>query len=339
MVERAWQWLLSVVSVGVQVSAQEADAPLPVAPPGPPPAAVQPIEVTFTSNRGGSLAIWSVPRTGGEPRRITDGGSDVAPAWSPDGRTLAFHSHRSGGWKIWLVEFDADDRPGRARRLTDSGAGAFRYEYFPCWSPDGRQIAFERWNDAVGRFELCVIGRDGRGERTVGAGEGHDRQPSWSPDGRRLLFTSQRDGNAEIYVVDVEGGAAPQNLSRSPAVDYAAAFAPDGERILFHSDRGGRFATWTMAADGGDVRAFAPITTDDHLQGWTDTESNTRSIPYRALRSTAGVWSADGTSVLATTVRSGDEELCLLDASGGTPRRVIASNPARDFLPVFRPRQ
>ncbi|MGE3174320.1 MAG: TolB family protein [Planctomycetota bacterium] len=295
------------------------------------------LRVTFTSNRNGSLNLWSCTLDGGDLRQLTTGGSDVGPAWSPDGRRLAFHSHRSGGWKIWVVEFDAEDRPGRPQRLTKGSGGSFRYEYFPCWSPDGAHVAFERWDDQRKRFELHVVDRDGGNERTIARGDGHDRQPSWSPDGSSLLFTSQRDGDAEVYAAPVDGDAPPRNLSRSPAVDFAAAWSPDGARILFHSDRDGEFATYTMAADGTDVRPLAGVRPADHLQGWTAEESNTGSIPYRTLRSTAGVWSPDGAQVLVTSIADGDEEVVLVTVADGA-RRVLTQDDARDFLPVFRPR-
>ncbi len=120
-------------------------------------------------------------------RRLTHGASG-SPAWSPDGRRIAFRGDKSD---IYVVDVDGSGQ----RRLAQSAGD-------PVWSPDGRRIAFER------RFargaEIHVMNADGSGQRrlTRSAGLGVD----WSPDGRKIAFVSDRDGGrGQIFVMNADG--------------------------------------------------------------------------------------------------------------------------------------
>src|SRR5262249_8652783 len=79
-------------------------------------------------------SIWCVELDGGSPRRITHGPADSAPAWSPDGTTLAFLRASDGPPQVWLLPADA----GEPEQVTTWPLGAGRR----VWSPDGARIAF-----------------------------------------------------------------------------------------------------------------------------------------------------------------------------------------------------
>ena len=118
-----------------------------------------------------SRGVARVRPDGTGARRIASGS---LPRWSPDGRYLAFvRAGRSGRQVTWVVRFD-----GRGARAVGPGGS------LPAWSPDGRRLAY------VSRRGVLVVGRDGRGRRLVAATDGLAHGLSWSPDGRRLIYAA-----------------------------------------------------------------------------------------------------------------------------------------------------
>jgi Tol biopolymer transport system component len=97
---------------------------------------------------------------------------------------------------------------------------------------------------------------DGSGEVNLSSSEADDREPVWSPDGRRVAFVSDRDGNQEIYLVDVDGSGL-RNLTNSPANEDHPRFFPDG-RVAFTSfDEG---AIFVVNADGSGRERLPTVT-------------------------------------------------------------------------------
>lgn len=148
---------------------------------------------------------------------------DWYPAWSPDGRKIAFASIRAYTWfyapgandDIYVMNPDGTG----VTRLTDSPID----ESWPAWSPDGRRLAFER------RFtsgaKILLMNADGSGVTQLTTGPGNDFQPSWSPDGTKIAFASDRDGNWEIYVINADGMGLTR-LTNDPRDDLTPAWAP-----------------------------------------------------------------------------------------------------------------
>ncbi|MGH7319126.1 MAG: hypothetical protein ACRELA_05810, partial [Candidatus Rokuibacteriota bacterium] len=84
-------------------------------------------------------------------------------------------------------------------------------------------------------------------------GPGNHACPALSPDGKRVAFVSDRDGQMEIYLLDVETGG-ERRLTDHPETDMDPAFSPDGSLIAFTSDRGGRLEIYEMNLDGSGLR-------------------------------------------------------------------------------------
>ena len=186
-----------------------------------------------TSPGQGDIEIYVID-AGGENQRpiITSPGRlshEEWPAWSPDGKQLAFTSTRDGNQELYVCAADGSD----IRRMTVDPA----IDAHPSWSTDGKQIAFttSRWGD----LEIAVINSDGTGLRRVTESRGLDDYPAWSPDGSQLAFTSNRDGNFEIYVTE-SSGARCQNITVSPAIDNFATWTPHSH-LTFVSNRDGGF--------------------------------------------------------------------------------------------------
>src|SRR6185295_17819831 len=136
----------------------------------------------FVSEVNGSRDVWLADADGQNPVPLTDDpGLEDQPAWSPDGRQIAYAAFpkEGGGFDLWLVNVDGSGR----RRLTTTPAN----EIFPAWNPNGEQIAYV--TDANGNFDLYAIDvRDGRTTPLVVSPD-HEARPAWSPDGTKLAFT------------------------------------------------------------------------------------------------------------------------------------------------------
>jgi hypothetical protein len=204
-------------------------------------------------------------------------GSDLAPAWSPDRRRIAFQSNRDGAWEIYVMNADGGD----VRRLTDDDAE----DGEPSWSPNGKRIAFVRDGhlyamSANGRNEYRLL-NDGEwptwspngkelasdaafGDHDYGVvveAPGHgigvygpvdERRPEWSPDGRLLAFQCRLGDHWHVCVRD-RSGRSQRYLTPHSSDAFAPAWSPDGTQIAFISDRDGPDELFVMRADGTHV--------------------------------------------------------------------------------------
>ena len=236
--------------------------------------------------------------------RLTDNDAfDAAPAWSPDGRRIAFDSDRDGNWQIYVMNADGSG----VTSLTDNDAP----EGFPAWSPDGRRIAFESTRD--GNPELYVMNADGSGVTRLTFNNARDWSPAWSPDGRRIAFDSNHDGNLEIYVMNADGSGVTR-LTHNQTHDGTPAWSPDGRHIAFASGRDGNLEIYVMNADGSGVMRL----TDNDAHDGTP------------------AWSPDGRRIAFTSERDGKDEIYMINADGSGVTR-FTYNGARDSFPAWSP--
>jgi len=189
---------------------------------------------------------------------------DRSPAWSRDGKHIAFESHRDGNWEVYLLELDS----GELTRVTQDLA----FDGAPAWSPDGTHLAFESYRD--GNWEIYLLELESGQLARLTDDPAGDYGPAWAPDGDHIAFTSWRDGDKEIYLMDADGSN-QRNLTNSPGDDERPAWSPDGQKLAFVSSRDGHTTEiYLMDAEGenqtrlthNDVNDWAPTWSPDGLE-------------------------------------------------------------------------
>jgi TolB protein len=140
-----------------------------------------------------SRAIWIVDADGSNLHRVSGGPDDVAPAWSPNGSTIAFERRRGGSSSIWTIGPDA-----KYPRLLLPKAGE------PAWSQDARRLAFTSTRARFGGREVYVAEADGSHVRRVTRTRADEGSPSWSTDGIWIATASNRSGRYAIWLVSLQ---------------------------------------------------------------------------------------------------------------------------------------
>lgn len=154
-------------------------------------------------------------------RRLTNNAvEDSFPAWSPDGKKIAFTSARDGQREIYMMNPDGSGQRRLKRSRFDS--------LLPAWSPDGKKIAYM---EGTGDFTATIyaMNADGSVPRRVVRGQG--QSPTWSPDGRRIAFADFNQGNWQIYVVNTDGSGLRRLTSKGGNVEPAWQPPPRAKRV------------------------------------------------------------------------------------------------------------
>ena len=220
--------------------------------------------------------IWTMP-IGATARRVTsDAALDTDPAWSPDGRLLAYSSDRGGSMNIWIH----DVQHGVERQLTHLASAAT----MPAWSPDGSRIAF---TDADGQLQVADV--ESGAVRRIHDHLNEPGRPSWSPDGAAVVVSSLkvystrfREGTNQVLRVALDGSAdrwfdpAPHK-SIGMREDYGPVWSPDGTQMAAIVD--GLLAAWPVNRDGTPAGPPRPLTTE--LAGAPTWSRDSRQILYQ----------------------------------------------------------
>jgi Tol biopolymer transport system component len=244
--------------------------------------------------------LWLVRPSGSKPRLVARGASD--PAWSPDGRQLAFSRREGSEAGLYVVDVDG----GGERRLRRERAGTT--PVVMSWSPNGRMIAFYRQFSRPGicgplqrAGDFYVVNTDGSSVRRLTRhGQAHYASATWSPDSKRIAIVSchDRGGDPEIYVIEADGSG-ERRLTRRPGWDFVAGWSRDGRDLLASGEeRGGPADLYLMSADGRGRRNLTRSPTEHEGDArWSPDE---RRIVFVRIVGPGRIYvmNADGTHVL-----------------------------------------
>jgi TolB protein len=205
-----------------------------------------PIPATNTAvpNPGGGVLILSLTESGFahlfafSPTTLTltrltsDAWDDITPSLSPDGTRLAFASRRNGYWDIYTLNLQT----GETLRLTDTP----EYDAAPSWSPDGVWVVYESYvGDNLDLFVRSVTDPSQTPYRLDSPAA--DTSPVWSPAGRQVAFISNRNGQDDVWLADLDrtGDGRYTNISNTPlARESHPVWSADGTQLMWAATDG-----------------------------------------------------------------------------------------------------
>jgi Tol biopolymer transport system component/imidazolonepropionase-like amidohydrolase len=188
--------------------------------------ALSPDRRTLVIDLQGSL--WALPIEGGEARRLTDEYLDARqPAWSPDGRRIAFQGYRDGTWRIWTIDADG----GNPAPLT---SGPFD-DREPHWSQDGATIAFS--SDRSGNYDIWLLNVATGATSRLTSHAANEFWPAWSPDGREVAYVSDRRPGTGVFASSV--GGAERTLAPIAGTLSAPSWRPDRSELFYTTTANG----------------------------------------------------------------------------------------------------
>jgi Tol biopolymer transport system component len=210
--------------------------------------------------------IYSVLPNGNDFHQLTDSsGQNICPAYSADGKEIAFCSNRSGAFEIWKMKHNGTKQV----QITHLGAQAL----FPDFSPDGGTIVFSSpvpGSPALAPPEIWAIDSDGVGPPIrLTNSPGMDGLPVYSPDGTKIAFVSARSGVPQVWVMNADGSN-PVQLTFDPAPKgQLPDWSPDGTKIAYQSTAAGNGDIYVMNADGSKQAQLTKTPENEFGTAWS----------------------------------------------------------------------
>jgi Tol biopolymer transport system component len=219
-------------------------------------------------------SIWTLPAAGGTATRITDVFNDARqPAFSPDGKWIAFFAYRDGGYDLWAIAPDGSNQ----HKLT---WGAFD-DREPAWSHDGTRIAFssDRGSPLGSDYNIWTLDIRSGALKQITKDPADDYMPTWSPDDKEIAFASTRDDSRLLRVVTVATGA-ERSIPRSGDGRVDAPSWGAGGDIVYHVTTGGRGANPGAQESSRYEIAGTPITGGENVFAFRASWASAKEFYY-----------------------------------------------------------
>jgi TolB protein len=179
----------------------------------------------------------------------------ISPAWSPDGKRVAYVSFEDRKPVIYIHELTTGKRISLSNQKGNNSA--------PAWSPDGKKVALALSRD--GNTQIYLVNADGTSLQRLTRGSTIDTEPQFSPDGRFIYFTSDRGGNPQIYRMSAngEGSEGAKRISFKQAFVTSPRISPDGKNLVFIANGGSGFKVHLMNLATGETVALTDTVNDE----------------------------------------------------------------------------
>lgn len=229
-------------------------------------------DIVFVSTKSGVYDLYAMNADGSDQQRLDTGKSGSAstpgdldfalePAWSHDGKKIAFASTRFGNRGILVA-----DSNGKHVHLVTSSFGG---DSHPSWSPDGKRIAFTRGKTPA----LWVMNADGTGAKRITEVPAAESEPAWSPDGKWIAFVriTLNTPTREVWLVHPDG-TSPRRLTALNHSVQGPSWSPDAKRVAFSTDaRNSHFSIYTIGVNGKGLMPVSSSSTDAYSPAWSPT--------------------------------------------------------------------
>jgi Tol biopolymer transport system component len=220
-------------------------------------------EIAFSSDRGGTWAIYVMEADGSNVHRVADDGTH--PDWSPDGSSIAFSRAGSAAAGEGLSQICVLNlATGATEQVTRDEAGALQAD----WSPDGTHLAYS------GQQARIVVSTPSGSNPRLVTQEYGDMNPVWTPDGSALLFSRETSfandtSFSDIFRVDAAGGTTQRLTNAGSGTSLVPqSFSADGDRLLVTMYEDGKGDVYTMNADGSGLSPVVSGPADDAEPEW-----------------------------------------------------------------------
>ena len=259
--------------------------------------------IVLINKNGGKSAIYTCDFDGHDPRRIIESDAiTLFPAWSPDGRAIAYTSYAGGNPSILVRTI----QNGETRRIAYDGINIT-----PTWLPGSGGLAATL--SINGDEEIYLLTESGKIDKKLTDSWGIDVSPTFSPDGKNMAFVSKRAGTPQVYIKDLATGEV-RRLTYEGNYNTEPDWSPDGDRIVYSAMNGGQADICVIGTNGREPKQLT------HDAGSNESPS----------------WSPDGTLIVFSSTRSGTAKLYVMTASG-TDQRPLLNMAGEQLLPDWSP--
>jgi len=319
------------------------------------------IAFSWDGGKGAYSSIYVKLIGAGNPLKLTSGSADDrAPAWSPDGRFIAFIRRFADRREVYAIPAlgGSERRLGESQAKPNLVTGTYS-PYRATWTPDGKFLAMPDRDSAHVPDGIFLVSVDtGEKQRLTSppVESWGDWSPALSPDGRTLAFirVAAASGASDIYLLTLtetrKPAREPQRLTFDERFIVALDWTADGREVVFSSNRAGGFSLWKIPITGGSAEPLVPggeqarsisVSRQSHLLAYARSVINAdiwglkmssgpgeRSSSTKLISSsgtqTSPQYSPDGGKIVFMSDRSGSKEIWVCNSDGLNPVQLTS---------------